>query len=79
VKLYKDGRYDQAVPLAQRLLGLRQRTVGADHFLTGQALENLAEIFLAKEKLKDAESYYEKAVPIFEKSAPEKGNVIVDR
>ena len=77
VKLYNDRKYDQALPLAQRLLELRQRTVGADHFLTGQALENLAELFLAKGKLKDAESYYEKAIPIFEKSAPEKRNVIV--
>jgi TonB family protein len=77
VKLYQEGKFDQALPLAQRLLELRQRTAGADHFLTGQALENLAELFLAKGKKKDAKAYYEKALPNFEKSAPEKEDVIV--
>jgi tetratricopeptide (TPR) repeat protein len=77
VKLYNDEKYDEALPLAQRLLELRKRTVGPDHFLTGQALENLAEIFLAKGKKKEARAYYKQALPIFEKSAPEKKDVIV--
>src|SRR6185436_8496384 len=57
------------LPLAQRLLELRQRTVGADHFLTGHALVNLAELFLAKRKKKEAKGYFEKAIALFEKSA----------
>jgi TonB family protein len=69
VKLYKDGKFDEALPLAQRLLELRQRTVGADHFLTGHALVNLAELFLAKRKKEEAKGYFEKAVAVFEKSA----------
>ncbi|MEA2203716.1 MAG: hypothetical protein QOE77_492 [Blastocatellia bacterium] len=76
VKLYQEGKYDQALPLAERLLELRQRTVGAEHFLTGHALVNLAELFLAKRKKEEAKVYFEKAIAIFEKSA--ESNDLID-
>lgn len=68
VELYKQGKYDTALPLAQRLLALRETALGANHLLTAQALTNLAELFLAKEKKKEAKNYYQKAIAIYEKN-----------
>ena len=67
IALYKEGKYDAALPLAQRALELREKAVGPDHLLTSDASANLAMIYLAKAKRKEAKPYFEKAISIREK------------
>lgn len=60
VKFYAEGKYKEALPLAERVLALYEKAVGDEHVLIGNALNNLAVIRLA---LKD----FGKAEPILER------------
>ena len=41
-KLYQQGRYSEAVPLAQRSLAIREKALGPDHPSVAQSLNKLA-------------------------------------
>ncbi len=71
VKLYKSGKVDEALPLAERALALRQKALGSDNALVAGALRNLVEVQLAKKKTKEAEVTYDKYLSVLEK-APDK-------
>src|SRR5918912_3701929 len=47
LSLLKDRKYDKALPLAQRVLTIRERVLGPDHPLVGSALRNVADIQFA--------------------------------
>jgi TonB family protein len=55
VKLYQEKRVDEALPLAQRVLQIRQRLLPGDDHLVLEALINLGELYLAAKKDSDAE------------------------
>ncbi len=42
VQLYGQGRYGEAIPLAQRALGIREKALGPEHPDTATSLNNLA-------------------------------------
>src|SRR5882672_2720556 len=65
--LYKQGKYDEAIPLAKRVLEIEQR-IGAERPGVAVALANLAELYLAKKKNDQAESFFQQAVGIYEKN-----------
>jgi tetratricopeptide (TPR) repeat protein len=73
IELYKQGKFDQALSLAERALMLREKALGPDHVLVANALTNIAEIYLAKGKRKEARTSYQKSIAIYEK------NSVVDR
>src|SRR5258706_9909763 len=50
VELYKAGKFDEALPVARRLLELREKMFGPEDPVVGIALSNLAEIFRAKKR-----------------------------
>ena len=68
VKLYNDGKYDEALPLAKRALELRERALGPDHEMVQSALLNLAEIYTAKTKYGEAQKLVERLLKTYEKT-----------
>lgn len=67
VELYQAGRLDEAMPLAKRVLKLREKALGNSHYLVGDAVSNLALLYLAAEKYGDAEDHFRRALKIYEK------------
>lgn len=69
VTLYQEGKYDKAFPLAQRALELREKALGPDHALTGDAAANLAAVYMGMDNRKKAKPYLERAIAIREKDS----------
>jgi TonB family protein len=65
--LLRDRKYDKALPLAERVLAIREQVLGPDHPLVARALRHLAEILFAKGKRKEAVTTYERYLGIAEK------------
>jgi TonB family protein len=68
VKLYNDGKYDEALVSAKRALELRERALGPDHEMVQSALLNLAEIYTAKKKYGEAQKLVERLLKTYEKT-----------
>ncbi len=62
------GQYDQAIPLAERALALREKTLGAEHPDTANSLDALAMIYRNKGDYAHAEPLYRRALAIREKT-----------
>jgi Flp pilus assembly protein TadD len=54
-KLYQQGRYSEAIPLAQRILEIREKSLGPDHTEVATALNNLAAAYKGQGRYVDAE------------------------
>ena len=67
VELYKEQKYDEALPPAKRVIEIRERILGDYDGRTAAALINLAELYLAKGEYGVAERIYEKLMPVYEK------------
>lgn len=65
VKFFNEGKFDEALPLAKRVVELREKALGQNHVLVGDALANLASIYIRKQKLSDAESAFERVLNIY--------------
>jgi CHAT domain-containing protein/Tfp pilus assembly protein PilF len=61
IKLYKAGRYQEAVPLAQQALKIREKVLGPEHPDTAHSLNNLA---MTYHQL----GAYEKALPLLQRA-----------
>lgn len=68
VKLYKEGKYNDAMSLAKRVVELRGKILGEDNYLTGIALKNLAAIYMAQHKYREAIAIYERLLSVAEKN-----------
>jgi TonB family protein len=68
VDLYQEGKYDQALPLAQRALARRERVLAPEDTAIADALANLAEIYMAKGKRKEAKTHFQRAIAIRDKN-----------
>ncbi|WP_437841987.1 tetratricopeptide repeat protein [Sorangium sp. So ce1153] len=68
VELEQAGRYDEAIPLARRALGLRERALGSEHPHVAQSLNNLAWLLQTKGDYAAAEPLYRRALAIREKA-----------
>ncbi len=62
------GKYDDALPLAQKVLALRESVLGAEHPDVGAALNFLAGVHFDKGAFKTAEPMYLRALAIREKA-----------
>jgi tetratricopeptide (TPR) repeat protein len=65
---YAKGQYQQAIPLAQRALAIREKALGPEHPDTGTALNNLAELYRAAGDYANAEPLFQRALAISEKA-----------
>lgn len=76
VQLYQEGKYDQAISAAKRVLKIREKLLNADDALLADSFGNLALLNLAKRRLDDAESFFKRALLIYEKK-PEGNGLIL--
>jgi CHAT domain-containing protein/Tfp pilus assembly protein PilF len=67
-RLYAQGKYDQALPLAQRALAVREKALGPDHPDVATSLNDLAELYEAKGDYARAEPLHLRALAIREKA-----------
>ena len=67
IELYRQGRYNQAIPLAKRYLRIVQSNYGENHANTATAYNNLATLYKAMSRYGEAEELYKKALEIREK------------
>jgi len=61
VKLYQAGRYQDALPLAQRALEIREKALGPEHPDTAGSLNNLALLYQDM-------GAYDKALPLYQRA-----------
>jgi tetratricopeptide (TPR) repeat protein len=67
-ELYRQGRYSEATPLAQRVLRIREAALGPNHPDVGTSLNNLAILYQDQGLYRDAEPLFKRALAISEKA-----------
>jgi TonB family protein len=65
--LSREGKYDEALPVAERVLALAETSFGGDDVRVADALSNLAELRVAKKEYESAETLSRRALVIYEK------------
>ncbi len=76
VELYGEGKYGEAIPIAQRVLALREKALGRNHPNVANDLNNLAELYRVQGRYADAEPLYKRSLAIDEKAlGPDHPNV----
>lgn len=70
VRLLGAGKYEEALPLARRLVELRERAPGGEHPLVARALYNLAAVYAGQGRLQEAEPLFKRALSVLEKGEP---------
>jgi TonB family protein len=70
VKLFQQKKYDEAAPLAQKAITIREIELGKNHISVAQAWRNLAYIQLQREKQKEAAQAFKDAFEIYEQNHP---------
>lgn len=69
LKLYREGKYDEALPVAKRVVELREKALGGEDLKVAYALANLGKIYALKGNAKEAEPHLARALAIAEKHA----------
>jgi len=64
--LYRQGKYTEAIPLAEKLNLMAEKTFGIDSVETATMLNNLAEVYRAAGRYADAEPAYKRSLGITE-------------
>ena len=67
-ELYRQGRYEEAIPLAERALAIREKTLAPEHPDTAAAANNLAVLYKATGAYSKAEPLFQQALAINEKA-----------
>lgn len=67
VKLFNEQKYDDALAASKRAVEIRERLLGADHYLTRLSLNNMAQMYIAKQNYGEALRIYQQLLPIYEK------------
>ena len=68
VALYKDHHYDKATSLAKRVLLLREKALGPNHFLVADALANLGELLYVRGSRTEALKAYRRYLSVYDKN-----------
>jgi tetratricopeptide (TPR) repeat protein/CHAT domain-containing protein len=67
LSFYHQGKYQEAIPLAEKLLAIRKRTLGPEHPDTAASLNDLAELYRAIGAYERAELLFQQALHIDQK------------
>lgn len=67
VELFKEKKYDEALVAAKRAVELREKSLGAEHYLTRASLSNLSQVYIAKQDYGEAIKVLRRLLPIYEK------------
>ena len=68
MKLYKEGKFDEAIPLGERVLKIRQKLLPPNDPHLADSMGNLAMLYLARKKFDDAGSLLQRALSIYEQT-----------
>src|ERR1700738_1688779 len=68
LKLYDAGRYADAIPIAQRVLTIRDKALGHNHPAVAIALDNLANLYRLQGRYADAEPLLQRSLAIREQA-----------
>ena len=68
VKLYKEGKFEEALPLAKRVLKIREKLLPGNDPLLADSLGNVAMLYLARKKFADADSLLQRSLGIYEQT-----------
>ena len=68
VELYKQGRYQKAIPFAKRALAIDEKALGPEHPAVANSLNNLALLYDALGDYSKAKPLYKRALAIYEKT-----------
>jgi tetratricopeptide (TPR) repeat protein len=71
VKLAGEGKYEEALPLARRVVELRSKAAGDKHVSVAGAHMNLAVVLQELKSFEEAEETYKRALSIYEKAGDE--------
>jgi TonB family protein len=66
VQLYRTGKFDEALPLAERALAIREGALGANDRRIADALVNVAALRAATKDFDKAETLYRRALAVYE-------------
>jgi hypothetical protein len=78
VRLYKEGKYEEAMPLAKRVVKTRERLLPANDPRLADGMSNLAMLYLARKKFDDAESLFQRALAIYEQNPAGSGLLLAN-
>jgi TonB family protein len=78
VRLHGEGKYGEALPLAKRVLELREQALGTEHRLFVSAVNNLAALHREKGNSDEAEKLYLRILPVVEKEPGKYGALVPD-
>jgi len=67
MRLYQQGRYEEAIPLAERALAIQEKAFGPEHLEIATSLNNLAALYWTRGNYARAEPLYKRALAIQEK------------
>ncbi|WP_293044606.1 CHAT domain-containing protein [Moorena sp. SIO1F2] len=63
-ELYQQGKYSEAIPLAERALGIRQQVLGEEHPDVATSLNNLAQLYSRQGRYQEAEPLYQQSLDL---------------
>jgi len=61
-ELYQQGKYSEAIPLAERALAIRKKVLGDNHPNVATSLNNLAALYESQGRYSQAEPLYRQAL-----------------
>jgi CHAT domain-containing protein/tetratricopeptide (TPR) repeat protein len=67
-ELLRAGRYEEAIPFAERSIAIREQALGENHPLVAQSLNSLAELYRAQGNYAQAEPLFQRSLVIVEQS-----------
>jgi tetratricopeptide (TPR) repeat protein len=65
LKLYQQGKYQDAIPIAEKLLAIRKKQLGLENRWTADSLNNLAVLYVDMGAYAKAEPLYQQAFKIY--------------
>ena len=66
--LYNERKYDKALTLAKKVLLIREKALGPDHFLVADALANLGELLYLRGPRREAVKTYRRYLQTYDKN-----------
>ena len=66
-QLYEQGKYTEAIPLAEKVLAIREKVLGSEHPDVATSLNNLAFLYFLQGNYIKAEPLYFRSLAILEK------------
>ncbi|MFY7804411.1 MAG: DUF2225 domain-containing protein, partial [Limnoraphis robusta] len=67
IQLYEQGKYNEAIPIAERVLEIRERILGENHLDVASSMAWLAFLYSSQGRYSEAEPLYIQALEMYQK------------